>query len=71
MLRFTVLRQTRPGSAQSINIVDETIISTGECTTAPPGEYHMFESLEDSVVYEIYWVSLDDHDIVRENHGGK
>jgi hypothetical protein len=30
----------------------------------------MFESLEDSVVYEIYWVSLNENDIVRENHGG-
>lgn len=52
------------------DLVDETIIEAGEYTTAPPGEYHMFESLEDSVVYEIYWVSLNEKDIVRENHGG-
>jgi mannose-6-phosphate isomerase-like protein (cupin superfamily) len=52
------------------DLVDKTIISAGECTTSPPNEYHMFESLEDSVVYEIYWVSLNEYDIVRENHGG-
>lgn len=52
------------------DLVDETIISTGECTTAPPGEYHKFESLEDSIVYEIYWVGLDERDIIRDDHGG-
>lgn len=53
------------------DLVDETIISSGQCTTTPPGEYHRFESLEDSVVYEIYWVTLEPSDIDREDHGGK
>ena len=53
------------------DLVDETIITSGQCTTTPPGEYHRFESLEDSVVYEIYWVTLEPSDIDREDHGGK
>ena len=52
------------------DLVDETILNAGEATTVPPREYHTFESLEDSVCYEIYWVELSDADIVRENHGG-
>mgnify|MGYP001184039981 CR=1 FL=1 len=52
------------------DLVDVTILNDGEATTIPPNEYHMFESLEDTVCYEIYWVELDASDIVRENHGG-
>jgi len=52
------------------DLIDETIINAGECTTSPPGEYHKFEALEDSIVYEIYWVTLSTDDIVRKDHGG-
>jgi len=52
------------------NLVDSTIIETGQSTTVKPGCYHRFVALEDSVVYEIYWVELEAHDIVRENVGG-
>ncbi len=52
------------------NLVDITILSTGEATTVPPGEYHVFEALEDSVCYEIYWVEISESDIIREDHGG-
>jgi len=52
------------------DLVDTTVISAGESTTVPPGRYHKFTALEDSVVYEIYWVELEDKDIVRENVGG-
>jgi len=31
-----------------------------------PGIRHRFEALEDSIVYEIYWVFCDGDDIVRE-----
>jgi len=54
------------------DLVDSTIIGPGESTTVKPGCYHKFIALEDSVVYEIYWVAkLDAHDIIRENVGGK
>ena len=52
------------------DLVDKTILSTGEATTVPPTEYHMFKALEDTVCYEIYWVELSKDDIVRENCGG-
>jgi quercetin dioxygenase-like cupin family protein len=52
------------------DLIDETVISTGELTTVKPGEYHKFEALEDTVAYEIYWVTLSDSDIDREDHGG-
>lgn len=55
---------------KTYDLVDETIIETGQLTTVSPGEYHLFESLEDSVVYEIYWVELSQSDIQRENVGG-
>jgi len=51
------------------DLCDETIISEGESTVIVPGEDHMFEALEDTTAYEIYWVGLTD-DIVRKNHGG-
>ena len=52
------------------NLVDITILSTGEATTVPPGEHHVFEALEDSVCYEIYWVEISESDIIREDHVG-
>ena len=52
------------------DLVDETIISTGEMTTAKPGTFHRFEALEDTICYEIYWVQLNPNDIHREDVGG-
>jgi mannose-6-phosphate isomerase-like protein (cupin superfamily) len=52
------------------DLVDETVITDSQMTVVPPGEYHMFESLEDTVAYEIYWVELNEKDIERENCGG-
>ena len=52
------------------DLVDETTVESQQITTARPREMHMFEALEDSIVYEIYWVELHKKDIVRENCGG-
>ena len=52
------------------NLVDETKISDGQSTTVPPGEYHSFQALDDTVAYEIYWVELLEKDIEREDCGG-
>ncbi len=52
------------------DLIDTTVLGAGESTTVPPGCYHMFTALEDSVVYEIYWVELEGADIVRDNVGG-
>ena len=52
------------------DLIEETIVSTGELTTTKPGTYHRFEALEDTVAFELYWAEFDSNDIVRENHGG-
>ena len=52
------------------NLIDKTILKAGEMTTVKPGEFHMFYSEEDSVVYEIYWAESSPNDIVREGCGG-
>jgi mannose-6-phosphate isomerase-like protein (cupin superfamily) len=52
-------------------LVDETIIKTGEMTVVKPGEFHQFESLEDTIAYEIYWTEIESDDIERETCGKK
>lgn len=51
------------------DLIDETILVSGDSTTVKPGLYHMFEALDDSVAYEIYHVSLEEEDIIRETCG--
>lgn len=51
------------------NLVDETILSTGEMCAVPPKNYHRFVGIEDSIVYEIYCVELESNDIIREDVG--
>ena len=52
------------------DLVDETILNTGDYTKVKPGVYHQFEALEDSVAFELYWAPpLQHHDIVRESVG--
>lgn len=51
------------------DLVDETVLSAGQYTKVPPGEYHQFEALEDTVALELYWAQFDHDDIQRENHG--
>jgi quercetin dioxygenase-like cupin family protein len=50
-------------------LVDETILSTGEYTKVSPGEYHQFEALEDTVAIELYWAEFDHNDIERDSVG--
>ncbi len=51
------------------DLVDETILTAGQSTIIPPGEFHKFEMLSDAVCYEIYWVTLDPKDIIRLDCG--
>jgi hypothetical protein len=51
------------------NLVDETVIRTGQYTKVAPGEYHQFEALEDTVAFELYWAEFDHTDIERESTG--
>lgn len=55
----------------SYDLVDTTVIQTQQSTVVAPGEYHLFQALEDTVAYEIYWVELLANDIQREDVGGE
>lgn len=52
------------------DLIDETIISDKQMSTVKPQEYHMFEAIEDTIAYEIYWCEISDDDIIRQNCGG-
>lgn len=58
----------RPDAGQIIE--DITTISSGSSTYVEPDLYHKFRALKDTVAYEIYWISLDENDISREEVGG-
>lgn len=52
------------------DLVDETILGPGDYTEVPPGEFHRFEALEDTVAFELYWAAeLKHNDIEREDVG--
>lgn len=51
------------------NLLDETVLIAGEMCVVPPKTYHRFIGIENSIVYEIYHVELDNHDIIREDIG--
>ena len=36
------------------DLVDETILSSGDFTAVKPGLYHSFECIEDGVAFELY-----------------
>ena len=51
-------------------LVDETPITYGQSCCIPPEDYHMFRVDEDdTVAYEIYWVEIQENDIIREKLG--
>lgn len=54
---------------KNYSLVDETILKAGDYTKVPPGEYHQFEALDDTVAYELYWAEFDHSDIVRRSVG--
>lgn len=52
------------------DLVDKTILQAGESCSIPPKHYHKFIALADTIAYEIYYVELNDNDIIRDNCGG-
>ena len=52
------------------DLIDETTLSDQEMSVVKPKEYHLFEALEDTIAYEIYWTELSQNDIIRETSGG-
>lgn len=65
-LKVTIFRNEN----KEANPTDSTILTPGMSSIVVPGEKHMFEALDDSVAYEIYWVELDTNDIMRYEEGG-
>ena len=53
------------------DLCDETILEEGDSVTVMPGEFHRFEAMRDSVMFEFYWVQMTSDDIEREDCGGK
>lgn len=49
---------------------DVTILEAGQECTVAPGEFHKFEALERTEALELYWVELNEKDIVRVDVGG-
>lgn len=52
------------------DLVDETVLRSGDYTECRPGEYHQFEALSDVEALELYWCELKAGDIERESVGG-
>jgi mannose-6-phosphate isomerase-like protein (cupin superfamily) len=52
-------------------LTDTTRCRAGMKTSIEPGLLHLFEAVEPTVAYEIYWpAEIDANDIMRETTGG-
>ena len=51
------------------DLVDETLLNSGDFMSVAPGEYHQFEALEDCIAFELYYAHFDHDDIQRETVG--
>lgn len=60
-----VIRVYQPSGTE-----DVTELRAGDYTAVAPGVEHRFESLEDCVLFEIYWPAVLSEDIVRADEGG-
>ena len=49
---------------------DVSVLGLSQECTVNPNHFHKFEALEDTTVLEVYWVELNENDIVRLDHGG-
>jgi mannose-6-phosphate isomerase-like protein (cupin superfamily) len=54
---------------KSNGLVDITILENEQMTEIKSGVYHRFTAKENTSAIEIYYVSIDEHDIVREDTG--
>ena len=51
------------------DLVDETLLNSGDFMSVAPGEYHQFEAIEDCIAFELYYAHFDHDDIQRETVG--
>lgn len=50
-------------------LIDVTILKSEQMTEIKSGIYHRFTAKEDTYVIEIYYLFIDENDIVREDTG--
>jgi len=55
---------------QDNGIKETTVLKDSDQSTVPPKLIHKFKANKDSIVYEIYWVDLEENDIKRRTVGG-
>lgn len=55
---------------QPNGLEDVTTLRAGDYTSVAPGVKHRFESVEDTVLFEIYWPQGVGADIERDDEGG-
>jgi len=51
------------------DLVDKTILEAGESLDVHPGLFHRFLALENTIAYEIYYLTIEENDIIRETCG--
>lgn len=56
---------------QPNGIEDVTVLGPGDYTAVAPGVKHRFESVENTVLFEVYWPAVVSEDIVRDDEGGQ
>lgn len=57
-------------SLQEEAMIEKTILHVGENTIIKPNQYHRFTAFEPTEALEVYWVNLEEDDIIREDCGG-
>jgi len=55
---------------KSYDLVDVTVLHSGDMSIVPAGEPHMFKAITPVEALEIYWAELDHDDIQRDTVGG-
>lgn len=53
------------------NTKNTIVLNAKDSTIIQPNIYHQFEALEDSIVYEIYYIKLNNDDIIRDSNNVK
>lgn len=50
-------------------LIDSTILEDEQSTEIKSGIYHRFTAIEETIAIEIYYLSLEENDIIREDTG--
>ena len=57
---------------QEYDLVEKTLLTTGESMTVAPGDPHRFKALDNTIAYELYYQTpVSESDIQRSDVGGR